>query len=81
VSQPCSQTKDIYIYRKNRGYSKTQVLYSGVSERNKKLLYYYKAGTAEARVQYPTLMSKRHAGSLSARAIDSIVHATPIRVT
>ena len=41
------------------------MLYSGVSERNKKILYYYKAGTTEARVQYPTLMSKRHAGSLS----------------
>ena len=32
-----------------------------------------KAGTTEARVQYPTLTSKRHAGSLSACAIDSIV--------
>jgi hypothetical protein len=60
---------------------KTQALCSGVSDRNKKLLYYYKAETTEARVQNPTLMSKRHAGSLSAHAIDSIVHATPIRVT
>jgi hypothetical protein len=70
-----------YIYRKNRGYSKTEALYSDVRERNKKALYYYNAGTTEAWVQYPTLMPKRHAGSLSAHAIDSIVHATPIRVT
>ena len=62
-------------------YSKTQALYSSVSERNKKLLYFYKAGTAEAWVQYPSLMSKRHAGSLSAHAIDSIIHATPITMT
>jgi hypothetical protein len=35
----------------------------------KELLNYYKAGIAEARVQYPTPMSKWHVGNLCAGTI------------